>query len=183
MNAEFRCNQIMLKRWIPRKIWILMVRTRGAVQRSHTFSGPGEMLPLSNQLFANEHYLHCSVSNVFSWSSVRLPYPGFFSRRRHLGRPLKLTNLIDCSASDLGLNRRGPHRGSAGPHHTWRWLAAHQATRSFFLHVWQVRWRINQRIWSHQNFERLVLGSIDADLCKNIFVGKLFMRSTRFTSY
>ena len=31
------------------------------------------------------------------------------------------------------------------------------------------------------NFERLVLGCIDADFCKQILNGKLLTRSTRFT--
>ena len=33
------------------------------------------------------------------------------------------------------------------------------------------------------NFERLVLGYIDADVCKKILVGKLLTRSTRFTYF
>ena len=36
---------------------------------------------------------------------------------------------------------------------------------------------------SPPNFERLVLGSIDADFCKEILVGKLLTRSTRFTYF
>ena len=47
----------------------------------------------------------------------------------------------------------------------------------------QLRRRMNNELNFHPNFERLVLGCIDADFCKSILVGKLLTRSTRFTYF
>ena len=44
-----------------------------------------------------------------------------------------------------------------------------------------LRRRINNDLNFPPNFERLVLGCIDADFCKSILVGKLLTRFTRFT--
>ncbi len=40
---------------------------------------------------------------------------------------------------------------------------------------------MNNELKFPPNFERLVLGCIDAEFCKQILVGKLLTRSTRFT--
>ena len=42
---------------------------------------------------------------------------------------------------------------------------------------------MNSNEYITSNFERLVLGCIETNLCKQILVGKLLTRSTRFTNF
>ena len=60
---------------------------------------------------------------------------------------------------------------------------AEQAKAATQLQAAELRRRMNDELNFPPNFERLVLGCIDADFCKQILVGKLLTRSTRFTYF
>ena len=63
-------------------------------------------------------------------------------------------------------------------------LSSQTSSRALLSRGWppqrsRLRRRMNNELNFPPNFERLVLGCIDADFCKKILVGKLLTRSTR----